>query len=185
MRHDALAKTLTGLVKVTLAEARKVMDAHRVARKSGTSGGSATGPVGEVKVEGGTRAKPFAAKARGRGPPAKGHGGFGRAEKPTAVAGDSPSRGPAGSGSSPAARSWSTSIVCHNCLKQGHIAKHCPNASAVELFKEGVRTGDITWHAFPHNAQLEIMGNDMLDAGFELTRRLDATFNATSRNVRN
>ena len=32
---------------------------------------------------------------------------------------------------------------------------HCPNATAVARFERAVAKGDITWHAFPHNAELE------------------------------
>ena len=47
------------------------------------------------------------------------------------------------------------------------------NVSATE---EAIRKGDITWHAFPHNAQLEIMSQSMIEAGFDLTFRLDEKF---------
>lgn len=43
-------------------------------------------------------------------------------------------------------------------------------------FEAAVRAGDITWHAFPHNAQLEIMDPVLIQAGIQLTHDLDARF---------
>ena len=40
-------------------------------------------------------------------------------------------------------------------------------------FEAAVRAGDITWHAFPHNAQLEIMDPVLIQAGVQLTHDLD------------
>ena len=31
---------------------------------------------------------------------------------------------------------------------------HCPNATAVRAVEDAIRDGTITWHAFPHNAQV-------------------------------
>lgn len=35
----------------------------------------------------------------------------------------------------------------------------CPNATAIAAFEAAVRRGDITWHAFPFNAELEVHPN--------------------------
>jgi len=51
----------------------------------------------------------------------------------------------------------------------------CPNASALAAFETAVTRGDITWHAFPHNAEPE-----MYDAGF-FTRGLQLTFQEDAR----
>jgi hypothetical protein len=53
---------------------------------------------------------------------------------------------------------------------------HCPNATEIATFEEAVRAGDITWHAFPHNAQLEIMDPRLIQAGIQLTHDLDSRF---------
>ena len=52
----------------------------------------------------------------------------------------------------------------------------CPSAADVAAAKQGIANGDITWHAFPHNAQLEIASPSLLRAGLELTHDLDAMF---------
>jgi len=59
----------------------------------------------------------------------------------------------------------------------------CPNKTEIDLVTKGIASESITWHAFPHNAQLEIMSEYMLDAGFELTRQLDEKFNQPAKNV--
>jgi len=50
---------------------------------------------------------------------------------------------------------------------------HCPDAAAQAALREGIAAGDVTWHAFPHNAQVEFMDPHMLAAGFQLTHDLD------------
>lgn len=52
----------------------------------------------------------------------------------------------------------------------------CPNATAVSDFKEAVQRGDIWWHAYPHNAQMEVMDESLLAYGVTLTHELDALF---------
>jgi hypothetical protein len=39
-----------------------------------------------------------------------------------------------------------------------------------------VRRGDITWHALPHNAQLELFDAQLLDFATDLTHELDRAF---------
>eukprot|EP00911_Craspedida_sp_UC1_P002094 UC1_evm7s1611 len=53
---------------------------------------------------------------------------------------------------------------------------HCPNSSAVATFEAAVRAGDITWQAFPHNAELALMNQWSIRAGINLTHSLDARF---------
>ena len=53
---------------------------------------------------------------------------------------------------------------------------HCPNATEIATFEEAVKAGDITWHAFPHNAQLEIMDPALIQAGIQMTHDLDVRF---------
>ena len=53
---------------------------------------------------------------------------------------------------------------------------HCPSAAAQATAREAIAAGHITWHAFPHNAELEVMGADMIEAGLEMTFALDKKF---------
>lgn len=53
---------------------------------------------------------------------------------------------------------------------------HCPNATELAMFEEAIKEGDITWHAFPHNAQLEIMDPRLIQAGIQMTHDLDSRF---------
>ena len=53
------------------------------------------------------------------------------------------------------------------------LGLHCPNATQVADFKAAVTAGDITWHAFPHNAELETMDPALIEAGLALTWSTD------------
>lgn len=33
---------------------------------------------------------------------------------------------------------------------------HCPDADSVAAVSDAIRAGIITWHAFPHNAQVKL-----------------------------
>ncbi len=44
----------------------------------------------------------------------------------------------------------------------------------VQAFKAAVARGDITWHAFPFNAELELYSPVFVDEGIALTHRIDA-----------
>ena len=52
----------------------------------------------------------------------------------------------------------------------------CPNASALSAFDEAVRLGDITWHAFPFNAEPELLTPELFGAALNLTFTEDAWF---------
>jgi hypothetical protein len=56
------------------------------------------------------------------------------------------------------------------------LGVRCPDAAAVADFERAVRDGDITWHAFPHNVQIEIMSDYLIRAGVDLTHALDRRF---------
>jgi hypothetical protein len=58
-----------------------------------------------------------------------------------------------------------------------NMGLHCPSAENITMAEHAIRKGDITWHAFPHNAQLEIMSKSIIEAGLDLTFRLDDKFN--------
>eukprot|EP01116_Phalansterium_solitarium_P018609 TRINITY_DN499_c0_g1_i1.p1 TRINITY_DN499_c0_g1~~TRINITY_DN499_c0_g1_i1.p1 ORF type:complete len:799 (-),score=301.91 TRINITY_DN499_c0_g1_i1:735-3131(-) len=53
---------------------------------------------------------------------------------------------------------------------------HCPNATARQAFIEAVQVGDITWHAFPFNAEPELYDPVLVAAGVELSHMLDRQF---------
>ncbi|EFN51908.1 hypothetical protein CHLNCDRAFT_54763 [Chlorella variabilis] len=57
-----------------------------------------------------------------------------------------------------------------------HIGLVCPNATTVADFKAAVHRGDITWHALPHNAQVELYDADLLRFAVSLTHDLDRAF---------
>lgn len=52
---------------------------------------------------------------------------------------------------------------------------HCPTPDQVAAFKAGAARGDITWHAFPFNAELEMYNPTFVDEGVALTHSLDAS----------
>ena len=52
----------------------------------------------------------------------------------------------------------------------------CPSTEAQQALRDGIKRGDITWHAYPHNAELGNISPEMLDAGLALTRSLDDAF---------
>ena len=62
-----------------------------------------------------------------------------------------------------------------------HMGLHCPSDQNITRVEQAIRDGDITWHAFPHNAQLEIMGGALLKAGIDLTHTLDDRFNLSRK----
>ena len=58
-----------------------------------------------------------------------------------------------------------------------NMGLHCPSEEATGRFKDAVNRGDITWHAFPFNGEPEYFLRPlMLEAGFNLTHRLDDMF---------
>ena len=57
-----------------------------------------------------------------------------------------------------------------------NLGVNCPSATAQAAVKDAIDHGHITWHAFPFNAQFEVMGVEMIEAGLELTRALDRRF---------
>ena len=58
-----------------------------------------------------------------------------------------------------------------------NMGLHCPDDEAKGSFKDAVTRGDITWHAFPFNGEPEYLLRPlMVEAGFNLTHRLDDMF---------
>eukprot|EP00731_Ephydatia_muelleri_P008681 Em0004g1019a len=66
-----------------------------------------------------------------------------------------------------------------NCIPELGLA--CPNASQLDAFYKAVAIGDIVWHAFPFNSQIEYYDASMVDFGFQLTHLLDDHFNLTHK----
>eukprot|EP00928_Gymnodinium_smaydae_P036212 TRINITY_DN25336_c0_g1_i1.p1 TRINITY_DN25336_c0_g1~~TRINITY_DN25336_c0_g1_i1.p1 ORF type:complete len:743 (-),score=75.20 TRINITY_DN25336_c0_g1_i1:191-2419(-) len=60
---------------------------------------------------------------------------------------------------------------------------HCPSEANMQLVRGAIQKGDITWHAFPHNAQLEIMDPALIRAGIALTHRFDAAMGQSPKST--
>ena len=58
-----------------------------------------------------------------------------------------------------------------NCHPQ--LGLHCPDSAQLLNFTDAVKRGDIVWHAFPFNAQMEFYNHFMADFGFKITHELD------------
>jgi hypothetical protein len=52
----------------------------------------------------------------------------------------------------------------------------CPTAAQQQALRDALRRGDITYHAYPHNAELENTSPVMLSEGLQATKALDAAF---------
>jgi len=57
----------------------------------------------------------------------------------------------------------------------------CPTDQQKADLREAIARGDVTWHAFPHNAELENTSPIMLDEGLKATKTLDAAFGLPSK----
>jgi hypothetical protein len=57
----------------------------------------------------------------------------------------------------------------------------CPNKAAIVNFTAAVAAGDITWHAFPHNAELAATGVGMVEAGIDVTRQVEKHLDQPAR----
>lgn len=53
---------------------------------------------------------------------------------------------------------------------------HCPDAQAVSNLEAAIARGDLYWHAFPHNAQVEVMDSWLFEYGVQLVHDLDTRF---------
>ena len=49
----------------------------------------------------------------------------------------------------------------------------CPNATALADFEAAAKRGDIGWHAFPFNAEPEMLDRSLFDAGLDMTFEAD------------
>ena len=59
----------------------------------------------------------------------------------------------------------------------------CPDAAAVADFERAVADGDITWHAFPFNTEMEYMDKSMLEFSLRLVHDLDDKFGVRRKRV--
>merc|ERR1719510_2058817 len=75
---------------------------------------------------------------------------------------------------------WIVSLYV-DCIQD--IGLHCPNATAIEQFEEAVQEGWITWHTFPHNAQLSVMNREMVEFGVDLVHSLDQRYAKAKKTV--
>merc|ERR1712176_372677 len=65
-------------------------------------------------------------------------------------------------------------IVSHylDCVEG--IGLHCPKEVNLTRFEEAASEGWITWHAYPHNAQLSVMDRNMIEFGVQMVHDLDS-----------
>jgi len=56
------------------------------------------------------------------------------------------------------------------------IGVYCPNGEEVAAFEAAVLRGDILWHAFPFNAQIELLDAELLNFAVTMTQELDRGF---------
>eukprot|EP01052_Picozoa_sp_SAG31_P035527 SAG31_NODE_4301_length_3371_cov_6.804095_2_plen_110_part_00 len=59
---------------------------------------------------------------------------------------------------------------------------HCPSAASKTKVSRAIALGDITWQAFPHNAEPAIMDPALVKAGLEMTFALDEKFGQVRAN---
>ena len=55
------------------------------------------------------------------------------------------------------------------------LGYRCPTAAQVAAARAAIAAGDITWQAYPHNAQLEVTDPALIKAGLAHTFALDAS----------
>lgn len=60
-----------------------------------------------------------------------------------------------------------------------NMGLQCPSKEEVEAFGEAVRAGDIWWHGMPHNAQIEVFDESLLEYAIQMGHDLAARFNMT------
>ena len=68
-----------------------------------------------------------------------------------------------------------------DCPQQ--LGIYCPPPEDIAVFKAAVAAGDITWHAFPFNAQVEVMDAELLQYAVQLTHDLDDLFHLPHKRV--
>eukprot|EP00040_Diaphanoeca_grandis_P026011 m.144974 g.144974 ORF g.144974 m.144974 type:complete len:865 (-) comp30404_c0_seq3:55-2649(-) len=64
-----------------------------------------------------------------------------------------------------------------------NIGLPCPTPEEVAALKSAAKAGDVHWHAFPHNAELEMGTPTMLAAGINATHLIDAALGLPPKRV--
>lgn len=70
-------------------------------------------------------------------------------------------------------QSWLVSLYL-NC--PSGMGLPCPNATMLAQFNESVANGFLTWHTFPHNAEVELADAALVDFGVDMTHEIDDYF---------
>ena len=79
-------------------------------------------------------------------------------------------------------QSWYLQMYIH-CPEPNSLGIRCPSAADKAALKAAVAAGDITWHAFPHNAELEAGSAAVIRAGLQATHTLDAELGVARKTV--
>eukprot|EP01012_Entosiphon_sulcatum_P032079 TRINITY_DN40828_c0_g1_i1.p1 TRINITY_DN40828_c0_g1~~TRINITY_DN40828_c0_g1_i1.p1 ORF type:complete len:800 (-),score=122.49 TRINITY_DN40828_c0_g1_i1:16-2391(-) len=66
-----------------------------------------------------------------------------------------------------------------NCPPNMGLA--CPDAAEVASFEAALKRGDITYHAFPFNAELEVLTPELVLAGLQVTHDIDKAYGFTPK----
>ena len=70
-----------------------------------------------------------------------------------------------------------------DCPENPNLGIHCPDKEEIEAMKGGIAAGDITWHAWPNNAELALANPFMVAAGVALTHMLDDSLGVPRKTV--
>jgi len=71
-------------------------------------------------------------------------------------------------------QSWVVYLYLH--CPQNDWGFHCPSDAQKKAFEDAIRSGIISWHAFPYNAELETLDPILIQEGIRLTHMLDEEF---------
>lgn len=63
------------------------------------------------------------------------------------------------------------------------LGLNCPSDDDKAALRAAIAAGDITWHAFPHNAELEAGNAAVIAAGLRMTHALDASLGLPPKTV--
>lgn len=77
-------------------------------------------------------------------------------------------------------KGWLVSLMLDCPVGMGF---RCPDQAAVQAFREGIVRGDISWHAFPFNTQMEFYDASMVEFALKLVQDLDETLGVPRKRV--
>ena len=60
-------------------------------------------------------------------------------------------------------QSWVVYLYLH--CPQNDWGFHCPSDTQKKAFEDAIRSGMISWHAFPYNAELETLDPILIEEG--------------------